>query len=400
MGTRAPRVEKRIIFGDKGRQNIILQAKVHLKNSAPYNSTLEQNSTPLASVLLQDFTPPAAPRLFIVLIACLVLAAYALAGCGNSGPKIAFFVYKGNDTFISEMMGHMEANIPEGWSYEVRDAGNSQSVQNQQIVELIDDGFDLFVINAVDRLACSSIVEKCAKKGIPVIFFNREPLGDALGGSSVFYVGAATDSLGEKQADMVAELFTANFAGSKYDRNGDGAVQLIILKGEQGHQDAEKRTDFCVGRLKELGYDVDVHTTEVADWNRRDGYEAMRRLYERYGQSVELIFSNNDDMALGAIDYLLDAGVFTAGKDISDQPFVIVGVDGTVVGLEAIRNGLLYGTVNNDSVKQSDAILTLAGYIIDKKQFDDFPYTITNEHYIYIDGDIITRENLDEYTRN
>ena len=342
-------------------------------------------------------------KLLCLCAVCLAVLSCVPAGCGKSGPKIAFFLYKGADTFISEMMGHMAANIPEGWTYEVRDAGNSQSVQNQQIVELIDDGFDLFVINAVDRLACSSIVEKCAMKNIPVIFFNREPLEDALGGGSdVYYVGAATDSLGEKQAEMVAKLFTNRFLGSKFDRNNDGIVQLIILKGEQGHQDAEMRTDFCVGRLKELGYGVDLFTTEVADWNRRDGYEAMRRLYERYGENVELIFSNNDDMALGAIDYLLDAGVFSAesggGPDFN-QPFIIVGVDGTVVGLEAIRNGLLYGTVNNDSIKQSDAILSLAQYIIEDKRLDDFPYQITNRHYIYIDGDIITRENLDDYTR-
>jgi len=341
-------------------------------------------------------------RRLIPLICVMAVFTCVLGSCRQAGPRIAFFLYKGNDTFISEMMAHMAAGIPENWSYEVYDAGNSQSVQNQQIVESIDGRFDLFVINAVDRLACGSIVEKCAKNGVPVIFFNREPLEDAFGSDGdVFYVGAATDSLGEKQAEMVAKLFTAQFLGSKFDRNGDGIVQLVILKGEQGHQDAEKRTDFCVGRLKELGYGVDLFTTEVADWNRRDGYEAMRRIYGKYGENIELVFSNNDDMALGAIDYLLDAGVFQVDNGSLDynQPFIIVGVDGTVVGLEAIMNGLLYGTVNNDSVKQSDAIMTLARYIIEKKQLDGFPYTISNERFIYIDGDIITRDNLDGFMR-
>ncbi|MCL2151432.1 MAG: galactose ABC transporter substrate-binding protein [Oscillospiraceae bacterium] len=335
------------------------------------------------------------------LISCMLILAItltvSLAGCAEEGQKIAFFKYKGGDTFISEMMGYMTARVPPGVAFEVRDAGNSQSVQNQQIVELVSGGFDLLVINAVDRLACSSIIEKCAVEKIPIIFFNREPPEDALVGSDVFYVGADTDSMGKKQAEMVAELFGGDFVGSKFDKNGDNVVQTVILKGEQGHQDAEKRTDNCIAHLKSLGYSVDVMAIEVADWNRRDGYEAMKLLFEEYGDSIELIFSNNDDMALGAIDYLLDEGIFSQDKTVYEQSIVVVGVDGTEVGLEAIEKGLLYGTVNNDYKKQSDAILTLVDYILSGDSFRDFPYSITRGHYIYFGGDIITKANLEEY---
>jgi len=320
-----------------------------------------------------------------------------LHGCSPGGHQIAFFQYKDSDTFISEMMDYMTSRVPEGVAFEVRNAGNSQSVQNQQIVEQIESGVDLLVINAVDRLASSSIVARSARDGIPVIFFNREPLEDALIGNNAFYVGADADSLGRKQAEMVAELFTHQFAGSRFDKNGDGIIQLVILKGEQGHQDAERRTDNCVARLHELGFRTEVLAIEVADWNRRDGYEAMRRLFMAYGDRIELVFANNDDMALGAIDYLLSEGIFARGVDADQQPFIIVGVDGTAVGLEAIERGLLYGTVNNDSVKQSDAILTLIDYVLNGRSFDDFPYNITRGHYIYIDGDIITRANLEDF---
>ena len=321
-----------------------------------------------------------------------------LVGCRPVDSKVAFFPYKGDDTFISELMDYMAGNIPEGVSFVVRDAGNSQAVQNQQIVELIDGGFDLFVINAVDRLACSSIVEKCEREGIPVIFFNREPLEDALTGSNVYYVGAAADSLGEKQADIAAGLFGEDFAASRYDSNGDGIIQLAILKGEQGHQDAEKRTDNCVARLKALNYQVQVLDVSIADWERQKAYEAMRSLYSQFGGEIELLFCNNDDMALGAIDYLLDAGIFSL-QEGAEQPFAIIGVDGTKVGLEAVEKGLLYGTVQNDSSRQADAILTLARYVMEGRSVGDFPYAIVNGHYIYVDGDIITRENVSEYIR-
>jgi len=333
--------------------------------------------------------------LIIILISGLMTL---LSSCANSSTRIAFFKYQGGDTFINEMMEYMIARVPDGVEFEVRDAGNSQSVQNQQIVELIESGFDLFVVNAVDRLASSTIVARCAADGIPVIFFNREPLEDALiGNENMFYVGADADGLGRRQAEMVAELFTEHFAGSRFDRNDDGVIQVAILKGEQGHQDAERRTDNCVARLRELGFTVEVMAIEVADWNRRDGFEAMRRLYERHGDEIELLFANNDDMALGAIDYLLYRGIFTENINAYDQPFIIVGVDGTTVGLEAIDRGLLFGTVNNDSVKQSEAILALIEHILGDIGFENFPFEITRGHYIHVDGDIITSANLSDF---
>ena len=331
----------------------------------------------------------------ILLMICLILfMLYIFSSCGQSGPKIAFFLYNGNDTFITEMMEYMAANMPAGVTFEICDAGNSQAVQNQQIVARIDSGYDLFVINAVDRLAAGSIVEKCSNNEIPIIFYNREPLEDALTGGAAYYVGAASDKLGASQADMVAGLFGNRFAGSKFDRNGDGTVQIVILKGEQGHQDAEKRTDNCIARLRALGFSAEVLAIEIADWNRQDAYAAMKRLYAQYGREIELVFSNNDDMALGAIDYLTDARIFSAGGKRYNQPFVIVGVDGTSVGLDAVEKGLMYGTVVNDFKKQSDAILTLAEYILSEKELGDFPYTITNDRFIFIAGDRITQENL------
>ena len=330
----------------------------------------------------------------LAVVLCLLLT-----GCNRSETKIAFFVYDGSDTFISEMMNHMAAGVPAEISAVFRDAGNSQAVQNQQIGELIEEGgYKLFVINAVDRLACSAIVEKCSKEGIAVVFFNREPLADALTNDNVFYVGADADKLGEKQADMVANLFSDGFSGFVYDKNGDGVIQLIILKGEQGHQDAEKRTENCVGRLKELGFEVEILATEIANWTRHEGFQAMQTIYADYADEIELVFSNNDDMALGAIDYLIDARVVPKATRISSMPFPIVGVDGTIVGLEAIAQGYLYGTVNNDSIRQSDAILKLISCILSDSGLENFEYAVTNGHYIYIDGEVITRSNLEDYT--
>jgi len=330
--------------------------------------------------------------LMILLISCL-----AAVGCGKPPAQIAFFIYDENDTFMSELMQRMSAMVPYGMQTKIEYAANSQVVQNSQIVGLLDSGAELFVINAVDRLACGSIAEKCVKSGVKVIFFNREPLEEALKAGNSYYVGTDASGEGRKQALMAAELFGANFSKSQYDRNGDGVIQVAILKGEQGHQDAERRTDSCIRQLRDMGYKVDILSVEVADWSRQRAYEAMKRLYDGYGDQIELLFSNNDDMAMGAIDYLLETGVFAENPEKYDQPFVIIGVDGTSVGFSAIKRGLLYGTVQNDSASQANAVMELADYILNGRDMASFPYEITNDRYIYIDGDVITLRNLADY---
>jgi len=364
----------------------------------PHRAAAERSkaSALAASALLKgaikQMKMPKKPALALLAL-CLLLA--PLPGCAAKRPNIVFFIYDVNDTFISEAVGYIKGHISPDFSYEICYAGNSQSVQNQQIADNIGKA-DLFVINAVDRLACNSIVEKCEKVSIPVIFFNREPLRDAMTGSDVFYVGAAADSLGKKQADIVASLFGRDFKGSRYDRNGDGVIQLVIIKGEQGHQDAEKRTDNCVSRLRELGYQVEVLAIQPANWQRQQGRDVMRQFYEQYGSRIELVFSNNDDMALGAIDYLLADGVYSRDQAVP-KPFVIVGVDGTAPGLRAVREGLLYGTVDNDSARQAEAILALAARLLARQSPAGIPFAITNGHYIYVDGDTITQANILDY---
>ena len=118
-------------------------------------------------------------KLAISILLCAALIAGA-AGCGQSPDQIAFFIYDESDTFVSELMQRVSAMVPEGVAAETWYASNSQVIQNQQIVSLVDTGGKLFAINAVDRLACGAIAEKCAKSGVDVIFFNREPAEDVL----------------------------------------------------------------------------------------------------------------------------------------------------------------------------------------------------------------------------
>lgn len=331
---------------------------------------------------------------FIIVLCISILL--ILVGCSKETTKIGILIYDENDTFISELEEYLTENMPKDMTYEINYASNSQFIQNQQLLTFLDEGIDILLINAVDRLAGATIVEKCEKKGVPVIFFNREPLeSDIKDGKDIYYVGADADNLGIKQADIVSDLFgPPTDLIDTYDKNNDGIIQTVIIKGEQGHQDAEKRTRNVIERLQNLEYEVDLLSTRVANWRRTEGFDVMEELYLEFGDSIELVLSNNDDMALGAIDYFLEASIFAIKEaENFNQPIVVIGVDGTKTGLEAIDKGLMYGSVLNDADKQSQAIIKLVEYINDKKDMSDFPFVIKKGHYIYIDGEIILKTN-------
>lgn len=334
-------------------------------------------------------------KLFSLLLLCNII----LCSCGDNSKHISIFIYTYDDTFISSLVSNLrtlinESNIDANYYY----ASRSQAKQNEQITNEIENNNNkLLVVNSVDRLADSSIIDKAKLYDLPVIFFNREPLDkDLEEGSKYYYVGSNPKSEGLLQAKMAKDLFGSPYSlNSLYDKNGDGKIQTVLLKGEQGHQDMENRSKYCIQGLENSGYKVDLLTTSYCNWSRSLGAEEMEKIYDSYGDQIELIFSNNDDMALGAIDYLLEKNIFSStATDVSEQPIQIIGVDATSVARTAISNHLMYGTVKNDAKKQAETISELTNLIIENKSLDGVDFTSGNK--IYVPGQEITIADIND----
>lgn len=326
-----------------------------------------------------------------------------LFACQSESKDVSIFIYN-NDTFVSSLLVALEDALEDKeMTYETHNAQLSQMKQNEKIVEAIDSGKSKILwINPVDRLSASAIIEKANTKDVPIVFFNREPLLEDIKkgleeNPNLYYVGTDPSFEGQTQANMVSELFgSPTSLSSTYDRNGDGVIQIVLIKGEIGHQDTEERSNSCLESLQALGYETEVLSSAYCNWDKDLAKESMLEIYEDYGEQVELVVSNNDDMAVGAIDALLELEVFKEEEDFV-QPFPVLGVDGTDIGLDYIRRGLLYGTVKNEGSKQADAILRLTDYILNNREIDSsFPYTINEENNaVYCEGEEITKENID-----
>ncbi|CCV65197.1 D-galactose substrate-binding protein, ABC transporter subunit [Paracholeplasma brassicae] len=324
----------------------------------------------------------------------LVFIVLFLVSCEKKEIKVGIMIYDESDTFMQEFKNAIIKNLSD-YEYEVFYASNSQSIQNKQMVNLIDQNYDLLVINAVDRLAASSLAELANDKKIPIIFINREPLEEDIARyENIYYVGADADLLGIRQAEAADLVFKDPKNLNKiFDRNADNVIQTVILKGEQSHQDAEKRTRMSIEHLRALGYEVELLTTSVANWRRDLAYIQTKEIMEMFPE-VELILSNNDDMALGAIDYLVETNRFEKGETY-DQDILIIGVDATSVGKQAIKDGLLFASVLNDSSAQGHAVATLINYLMKHKPLDDLPFELVKERYVFVDGQVILKEHLE-----
>lgn len=322
-----------------------------------------------------------------------------LAACGHQEKeerdlRIGVALYAQDDTFISTVAQHLERLTQEAEERTglkitlfIQDGRGSQTTQMDQVDRLLSRGCDVLCVNIVDRTAAAVIVDKAEAEGVPLIFFNRQPVDeDIQRWSQVYYVGASAQESGTLQGRLVLQAWEQN--RETLDRNGDGILQYAMLEGEPGHQDSLLRTEYSVQALTDAGVEVEKLASDTANWNRAQGAARTKQWMEEFGERIEVIFSNNDDMALGAIDTL-------EGVDAGLRPLV-VGVDATAPALEAVAAGQLYGTVCNDARGQAQAMLDLA-LALHSGEDPEETVEIIDSHYIWLPYSPVTRENLSQF---
>ncbi|MFA5448592.1 MAG: substrate-binding domain-containing protein, partial [Sphaerochaeta sp.] len=156
---------------------------------------------------------------------------------------------------------------------EVVDSMNIQATQNEKVDLFITKGMKAMQINPVDRTAAGTIIDKAKKANIPVVFFNREPLEEDMAKwDKIYYVGARAEESGTMSGQIIADYWKAH---PEMDKNGDGVLQYIMLKGEPGHQDAELRTEYSIKALQDAGIRVQKLAEDTGMWDRVKGQEKM-----------------------------------------------------------------------------------------------------------------------------
>ncbi len=323
----------------------------------------------------------------------MIAVVFAFSSCPAHTPAAGIFVYNESDPFMHEFAEQIVRQAKGRFATTLYYANNSQLIQNEQIEAERAKKSDILLVNPVDRLGAFAIIRKMKAENVPVIFFNREPLAADLAlWDRTFYVGARPEQSGQLQAHMVIDLFGGNpDAPNEYDRNGDGVIQAILFKGEQGHQDAETRTTEVLRSFEKAGWKVELLGMEIANWNRDEAYSKAGSLLAAWKPALELVLSNNDDMALGVISRMRQEGWFKDSNgnsriDQKDASWIpVVGIDGIADARESIAEGYLYGTVTNNSLQMAASIVELTEMLLGERSEQELSVPLTDGKYIWVD---------------
>ncbi len=302
-----------------------------------------------------------------------------------SDKKVGVCIYQFSDNFMTLFRGELENYLVEqGFSKEnikIVDGANDQGTQSGQIDNFITEGVDVLIINPVNSSSAETITDKVVDANIPLVYINREPDENEEkrweeNNWNVTYVGCDARQSGTFQGEMIVDL-----GMDKIDLNKDGKVQYIMVQGDPENIDAQYRTEFSVKALEDAEWKVDCLSDQVGNWQQDQAQQIVANALGQHGENVEVVFCNNDAMALGALQ-AIDA----AGRKVGEDIF-LVGVDALSEALENVISGKMTGTVFNDHFSQSHSAADAAIKYIKGE---------TNDHYIGCDYVKVTSENAQE----
>ncbi len=259
--------------------------------------------------------------------------------------------------YLTEDLGFKEENI------QVQDGKNDQAEQTNQINNFITAGVDVMILNLVQSSSAPQVTDMCNEAGIPVVYINRQPDEEesnrwAEEGIKATYVGADARQSGTYQGEEILETAT------KGDINGDGKVSYIMVQGDPENIDAQNRTEYSVKALTDAGMEVEELLLQRGDWDQAKGQQIVQDALTQFGDQIEVVFCNNDAMALGALQ-----AIQAAGRTINEDIY-LVGVDALVEAVQNTIDGNYTGTVFNDHFSQAQTAAAMAVKFLKGEEVD------------------------------
>ena len=331
---------------------------------------------------------------FLIFLLLIIFAVGCNSKSNNKdgGIEIGITIYRYDDNFISFMRRNIESLLNGKAKFIMNDSENDQVKQNDQVDAAIQRNVDALAINLVDPASASFMINKIKPTGIPVIFFNKEPSKeDMMLYDKAWYVGTLSEESGNIQGEIVLNSWTSN---SSWDKNGDGKIQYVLLKGEAGHPDAEARTERIKAVLADNGIEIESLDEQTANWDILQSQTVTDAWIKKYGNNIEFIFSNNDAMALGALKSIQKEG-YNIGD--SNKFIPIVGVDAIPEVIEEIKNGTIVGTVLQSPKDQAQAIVDMVINVANGKDvLDGTEYKLDDVKAVRVPYRAITLENIND----
>ncbi len=300
----------------------------------------------------------------ILLFHCIKFPAYASPNTTAQSPvRVAVFLNSFNDPFISDVKKSLEDIQKENENkvqFTFYDADSNQVIQNESISKALNPKkFDLFVINLVSNKIgdIEGTLNKIFQSNMPLIlhlspsmeFENYiKPYGKAV------IIGSDEKQAGTLQGKILVNAWNAN--KETIDKNQDNVMQYVMLKGPADSISTIFRTKYSIEAINDSGIKTQELLSVNCDWNEECARTTIESALLTLNDKIEAIISNNDAMAIGAIE-ALQKYEFNKGENSKYIP--VVGVDALPKAKELINQGIMAGTVVQDPRALADAIYAI-----------------------------------------
>lgn len=302
-------------------------------------------------------------RLIMVFTASVIMMSSAMAET-TIGVSMAYF----DDLFLTNVREAMMERAKElGVKIQFEDAQGDIVKQLNHIQNFTAQKVSAIIINPVDTASTPNLTKFATAAGIPLVYVNRKPQEETLP-KGVYYVGSDENVSGKLEGEAVARLL-----------NGKGKV--VVMMGELGDAATRLRTEG-VEKVVAQYPDMKIVEKQAAKFQRIDAINLMNNWLVS-GVEMDAVVANNDEMAIGAIMALQQAG-----KD--PKKLVIAGIDATQDALTEMQKGNLDITVFQDARGQGKGAVETAVKVTKGEKADAF---------VWIPFELVTKDNYKEFLK-
>ena len=264
----------------------------------------------------------------LLLILCIVLAAIA-AGCGkredgSDSRLVLGFSQIGSESAwrIGNTKDIEEQAAEYGIGLMLENANQKQENQIAAIRRFIAYQVDVIAFSPVVEEGWDNVLKEARDAGIPVILVDRT--------INTKEEGLATCLIG---ADFYREgVMAAEYLIRKADKLGLTQVNIVEIAGTENSTPMRKRQE---GFMDTIANDPRMNVLESVDGDflKSRGAECMKYFLEKYGDTIDVVYSHNDEMTIGAIPEIEKAGL----KPGSDM--IIISIDGGQEAIDVLKEG-------------------------------------------------------------
>ncbi|MDX7951578.1 sugar ABC transporter substrate-binding protein [Lichenihabitans sp. Uapishka_5] len=299
------------------------------------------------------------------LLMTAALVALSVSGMARSASAttIGITMDKFDDNFLTSVRNAMDAEAKaNGVTVQAEDANDDTSKQISQIQNFIAQKVDAIIVNPVDTSATPKMTQLAVAAKIPLVYVNRKPEDKTLP-AGVSFVGSNEKAAGTYEGEEIAKCMK-------------NKGNVVIMQGQLSNNGALDRT-AAFEAVAAKSPDIKIVQKQTAEWDRNKALDLMNN-WITSGDKIGGVAANNDEMAIGAILALKQAG-------IDPKTLCIGGIDATADGLAEVANGNLYVTVFQNAKGQGKGAVDAALSLIkgDKvPSFVDVPFEkVTKDNY-------------------